>query len=102
MALLHASFTSFPYTTLFRSFGGMPVPAFVNTGTFTKSTTGTTSVQVPFTNSGALQVDSGVVQFTSSCIQTRSDAHTSELQSLRHIVSRLLLDDKQSAAGGLE
>src|SRR5262245_62669879 len=41
--------------------------------------------------------DDGVVQYQSAHIDgVRSEEHTSELQSLRHIVCRLLLEKKKS------
>src|SRR5947199_662260 len=59
--------TLFPYTTLFRS---------VNAG--------------PFTNVVGTRVD-----FLGNDGNDRSEEHTSELQSLRHLVCRLLLEKKK-------
>src|SRR5947199_4774460 len=58
--------TLFPYTTLFRSVFGGP----------------TTSSPVPSST-------------TATLMSTRSEEHTSELQSLRHLVCRLLLEKKK-------
>src|SRR5258705_5159617 len=59
--------TLFPYTTLFRSLGIEPAP----------------HQQAP----AIRQAD----------FNTRSEEHTSELQSLRHLVCRLLLEKKKSS-----
>src|SRR5262245_64179008 len=59
--------TLFPYTTLFRSWGGAAQP----------------------------HVISRSVQVTIDREITRSEEHTSELQSLRHLVCRLLLEKKK-------
>src|ERR1039458_3586795 len=58
--------TLFPYTTLFRSGPSMPHP------------------QLPDRGSQASHIQRS----------TRSEEHTSELQSLRHLVCRLLLEKK--------
>src|SRR5437899_9487943 len=67
--------TLFPYTTLFRS-KGMPL-----LGTPPTATT-TLPVVAPFG--------------TDTTIDVRSEEHTSELQSLRHLVCRLLLEKKKT------
>src|SRR5947199_1283920 len=59
--------TLFPYTTLFRSSGGKT------------------------TNWLVLRHD----LFDAICAAVRSEEHTSELQSLRHLVCRLLLEKKK-------
>src|ERR1039458_2528779 len=64
--------TLFPYTTLFRS---------------RKSETG----------SGCAACS---VRHPGSSVHFRSEEHTSELQSLRHLVCRLLLEKKTVCAGG--
>src|SRR5437899_8901227 len=61
--------TLFPYTTLFRSY---PCPE-------------------KALGSGA----SHRRQHTTGCFPVRSEEHTSELQSLRHLVCRLLLEKKK-------
>src|SRR6516164_7304316 len=60
--------TLFPYTTLFRSLSHF-------------STTGVDGVRLPLP----------------SCCQTRSEEHTSELQSQFHVVCRLLLEKKNTS-----
>src|SRR5437899_6156852 len=67
--------TLFPYTTLFRSLGARA-----------------SAVR------GPPRAPSG----RSSWAGTRSEEHTSELQSLRHLVCRLLLEKKKQGRGGLE
>ena len=49
------------------SFGG---GSFENLGTFQKTGAGTTTMNVAFTNSGALQVDTGILRFTRSSTQS--------------------------------
>src|SRR5258705_7558748 len=83
--------TLFPYTTLFRS-DAERVDAFVE--------------------NGPKAVDFFIAQtslrFDMPLVFPRSEEHTSELQSLRHLVCRLLLEKKKtqintvaSAAGGV-
>src|SRR5437899_8103293 len=68
--------TLFPYTTLFRSYW------------------------LPFCESCAVKVRLVVVAPMMSV--KRSEEHTSELQSLRHLVCRLLLEKKKQFRAGLE
>src|SRR5262245_62413869 len=71
--------TLFPYTTLFRSFTGTgPNPA-------------RTSLTVRF----ALPRDARIRLAIYDTSGRRSEEHTSELQSLRHLVCRLLLEKKK-------
>src|SRR3712207_7864944 len=76
--------TLFPYTTLFRSREGAPV------------------VNVSGTLAGAATTWSGVVHVTGDLTVpaghtlTRSEEHTSELQSRQYLVCRLLLEKKKS------
>src|SRR5947208_11248768 len=85
--------TLFPYTTLFRS----PVvtinnvsPNPVNTGQ---------AVTVTFTVSSSTSVSGVTVNWgdgtTDSLAGSRSEEHTSELQSPDHLVCRLLLEKKK-------
>src|SRR5436853_4365218 len=62
--------TLFPYTTLFRS---LPQKR---------------CADLPDANSGSGR----------SCLAPRSEEHTSELQSLRHLVCRLLLEKKKKTS----
>src|SRR5258705_6935874 len=63
--------TLFPYTTLFRSRPGRALVTYCNTSAGRRS--------APVVGASA----------------TRSEEHTSELQSLRHLVCRLLLEKKK-------
>src|SRR2546422_3844706 len=83
--------TLFPYTTLFRSCsiafssaGGRNVTAsYPGDGNFATSTSAVVSQTV-----GAAA--------TTTAITTRSEEHTSELQSRLHLVCRLLLEKKKN------
>src|SRR5258705_5607318 len=69
--------TLFPYTTLFRS----------------------PSTNPPSTASRTTRAGSSASTTPTSCASNRSDRseeHTSELQSLRHLVCRLLLEKKKT------
>src|SRR5262245_64054740 len=76
--------TLFPYTTLFRSSrsSSSPVPAI-----------GKRSVRSPCMIVCAVSVMASTRLSTRR--MTRSEEHTSELQSLRHLVCRLLLEKKK-------
>src|SRR5258705_8155109 len=70
--------TLFPYTTLFRS-GPVNSPPGTYTGTISVTATqGTITIPITLT-----------------VTEIRSEEHTSELQSLRHLVCRLLLEKKK-------
>src|SRR5947199_3091775 len=71
--------TLFPYTTLFRSFAASTAIS-VRSGRFSARPRAAVS-----SASGA-----------SSWRRARSEEHTSELQSLRHLVCRLLLEKKKN------
>src|SRR5262245_63903596 len=78
--------TLFPYTTLFRS----PVELVVST----YKKLGLASIPgVPDFN----QVTDALGQHLNGCEAERSEEHTSELQSLRHLVCRLLLEKKKKS-----
>src|SRR5258708_24390270 len=82
--------TLFPYTTLFRS--SQP-----NTGsassTFTPPVTTVDGATVTFSSSTT--ANSWGNQFNGTALATRSEEHTSELQSPDHLVCRLLLEKKK-------
>src|SRR5258705_13125858 len=69
--------TLFPYTTLFRS----------HTGTLDPFATGVLVC--------CIGRSTRLVQFLVGLNKERSEEHTSELQSLRHLVCRLLLEKKK-------
>src|SRR3712207_7558535 len=79
--------TLFPYTPLFRSIVEKPHPVFTRRGDDVHCT-----VEVPMT-AAALG--------TSLTLETRSEEHTSELQSRQYLVCRLLLEKKHCILAGL-
>src|SRR5205809_5571445 len=80
----------FPYTTLFRSRAGRVRPARPGAGragpTFTNNLR-------PAASAGAYSASSC---FSAAAIASRSEEHTSELQSRLHLVCRLLLEKKKT------
>src|SRR2546422_7847904 len=72
--------TLFPYTTLFRSNAGRKVPSPLPSSTETVSEAKSATAR------------SG----TRSPLKSRSEEHTSELQSRLHLVCRLLLEKKKN------
>src|SRR5262245_66486520 len=70
---------TFPYTTLFRSYGFRPTVDYAGLIGVTE--------QVP--------VGSNPATYRGRTNFERSEEHTSELQSLRHLVCRLLLEKKK-------
>src|SRR5438045_5343181 len=86
MLVIHRALTStlFPYTTLFRSRpAGAPMRSLVTLFVFLA--TGIAALPA--------LADSPSIEFGAAL--TRSEEHTSELQSLRHLVCRLLLEKKK-------
>src|SRR5262245_62505352 len=89
------SSTLFPYTTLFRSYGGTRMTrADVRAKALA---TGTRLVEL---TGGEPLLQPGVFPLMSELCDAgrtvlRSEEHTSELQSLRHLVCRLLLEKKK-------
>src|SRR5947199_5923674 len=69
--------TLFPYTTLFRSMIGHDQPQWT----------------IPF--GLEVEIDAAAATVTMTEPAVRSEEHTSELQSLRHLVCRLLLEKKK-------
>src|SRR5262245_62393842 len=75
--------TLFPYTTLFRSLTGSPrIASFIAPAT--RRLLGAFRRISEFAAAGVIEMRQG----------GRSEEHTSELQSLRHLVCRLLLEKK--------
>src|SRR5205814_8459318 len=94
--------TFFPYTTLFRSEGGMEVPdlgpqkfgfARVGKSALVEARQGRFQGRYRHLHTPGWRGPAENEQ--TSSIQTRSEEHTSELQSLRHLVCRLLLEKKK-------
>src|SRR5437899_8509557 len=86
--------TLFPYTTLFRSFrpGGSH-----SRGTRPRIRLGAGLLELEWQGLDLGRRSLGSPSLARSCTQTyaRSEEHTSELQSLRHLVCRLLLEKKK-------
>src|SRR5258705_7028030 len=82
--------TLFPYTTLFRS------PAKAADRGFYRWTAPITAT---LSGLSALVTSIASIKATRVCCsrRTRSEEHTSELQSLRHLVCRLLLEKKKKS-----
>src|SRR5262245_64443581 len=83
--------TLFPYTTLFRSRLRTPLAR-------ARDCSQPRAVAPPALGRGewpGLQVPPGVARAGRLAACTRSEEHTSELQSLRHLVCRLLLEKKK-------
>src|SRR2546425_2391901 len=79
--------TLFPYTTLFRSH------AAAGLGMLARSVP-TTSQRPSFVR--ASSIGTTTVHDVERCSSTRSEEHTSELQSLAYLVCRLLLEKKKT------
>src|SRR5438874_5434444 len=90
--------TLFPYTTLFRSFGdvGLEVPSISVEDASLRATL--ESFVRPFDLSRAPLVRAAIVTTEARrvlALDVRSEEHTSELQSRRDLVCRLLLEKKK-------
>src|SRR5205814_10624760 len=94
--------TLFPYTTLFRSVINGKTYAFAGTTPVGTVSVGDAGAERTITNVAAGQINAGSTDAingsqlfaTNTAIEDlkRSEEHTSELQSLRHLVCRLLLE----------
>src|SRR5690625_7125196 len=82
MILLSPSYTLFPYTTLFRSRAETLIPPSANGGTGDLQPLGNLARRHELT-------------FRHGDFLSRSEEHTSELQSRGHLVCRLLLEKKK-------
>src|SRR5262245_64979552 len=90
--------TLFPYTTLFRSFStAFQAASHVKKPSKnTMPTIGTLSGFMTMAAKLGLVIDMPISSRARlSMAQARSEEHTSELQSLRHLVCRLLLEKKK-------
>src|SRR3712207_8157589 len=83
--------TLVPYTTLFRSVFSQPAPRSVSGLAMVTDSGNTPAASVIVAPSGALSI----AACTDSPGATRSEEHTSELQSRQYIVCRLLLEKKK-------
>src|SRR5258705_9573526 len=84
--------TLFPYTTLFRSPGSSPGQAFAGKCSRTIARAVLLRGQVRRRNQHA-----ELLAPDDDALIVRSEEHTSELQSLRHLVCRLLLEKKNKS-----
>src|SRR5205814_9252733 len=88
----------FPYTTLFRSYcapspfrAGSERTSFI----FNMSSEGSAALSI-YLLPALERVFSTTLEGLQAGVNVRSEEHTSELQSLRHLVCRLLLEKKKS------
>src|SRR5256885_13132101 len=93
--------TLFPYTTLFRSPGGLLITTDEHTGPSgnrhaTNSTTRTLRTQGAFSGTATYLVRFSWGKVAAEAIM-RSEEHTSELQSPCNLVCRLLLEKKKNS-----
>src|SRR3712207_7281457 len=89
--------TLFPYTTLCRSRGGSSLARPPGSSACTPASRGSTSAAWRATSPSCVRsFDQGHNSPTSSA--TRSEEHTSELQSRQYLVCRLLLEKKHLTA----
>src|SRR5205814_10655955 len=88
----------FPYTTLFRSRCGACVAPIPVEQAWPEKTQFLRTVGLDFvlTQEGGVGFLDPVKRGTPAAILPRSEEHTSELQSLRHLVCRLLLEKKKT------
>src|SRR5437899_9566066 len=96
MILLLSSFTLFPYTTLFRSENPEveTIKLFNDRFLLAMPKSRRISNRIRATPD-LLKQDRLLLLEEGHCLQERSEEHTSELQSLRHLVCRLLLEKKK-------
>src|SRR5690349_22283233 len=82
--------TLFPYTTLFRSLFGIAVETGVIMVVYMHE-----SLDKRLASGASLKHEDIEEAAISSCLSDRSEEHTSELQSRRDLVCRLLLEKKK-------
>src|SRR5437016_10435181 len=84
--------TLFPYTTLFRSWGYYPIVAAGENATVLHYNDNC----MPIRDGDLVLIDAGAEYDLYTGDVTRSEEHTSELQSLTNLVCRLLLEKKKN------
>src|SRR5205814_9467013 len=90
--------TLFPYTTLFRSGFSLDVALEIDTAAATLGRATLTAGDVQAVRHGLSRLAGELPprsQIDPTTLPPRSEEHTSELQSLRHLVCRLLLEKKK-------
>src|SRR5258705_7349955 len=93
--------TLFPYTTLFRSGNAQPfmLPTNLPQLNFRQAPPSMADVLGIYEGGGHIDCEvfrpAGRCKMRTADSKTRSEEHTSELQSLRHLVCRLLLEKKK-------
>src|SRR3712207_8790992 len=87
--------TLFPYTTLFRSLGRRCRRSRRRRGEPVKSTSSPTSASAPTPRKRSAATCRASCAVSSRSGSTRSEEHTSELQSRQYLVCRLLLEKKK-------
>src|SRR5688572_30894283 len=89
--------TLFPYTTLFRSGGRPPkVGKWVHAVVTYDGSLSASGVRMyTYVDDRRLEIFPGITQDTLTGIISRSEEHTSELQSQSNLVCRLLLEKKK-------
>src|SRR5687767_15554708 len=91
--------TLFPYTTLFRSDGLQALYTFEEgSGDTVRDVSGAGEpIHLKIENASAVEWEKGrlLVKGSTLIASTRSEEHTSELQSLAYLVCRLLLEKKK-------
>src|SRR5258705_1662718 len=85
--------TLFPYTTLFRSINRVRCRRVIDAQG--RSPSADTYVVLPKDRTGDAILQDILADMPNIRVVPRSEEHTSELQSLRHLVCRLLLEKKK-------
>src|SRR3712207_8631970 len=84
--------TLFPYTTLFRSLAASPASARIERVWLTHRTSTPDKIVVNWESTAP---GNSAVRYGPTAEYTRSEEHTSELQSRQYLVCRLLLEKKK-------
>src|SRR5947199_7347022 len=94
--------TLFPYTTLFRSCSRTSATVAAESLYANTSTTAKPSRRQSAAAGATAPCTPGTPASERARTAARSEEHTSELQSLRHLVCRLLLEKKKARIGCLQ
>src|SRR3712207_8964878 len=88
--------TLFPYTTLFRSFSDIGQQAAISKGRKTEAVSPAIAPSFPPRDVQARAGKEGEARWSLVVSLSRSEEHTSELQSRQYLVCRLLLEKKKN------